>query len=491
MQLFESDEDALALTDLTESRTFAELERNVTVVARLLRDLYGCAPGDHIAVLARNSVDVVELVLASFVSGLWLTPVSFHLAADEVQYVIEDSGARVVFTCDDEHANVPAGVRAVRLSDVKRAAREVSTQARVDLDAEAGGVMIYTGGTSGRPKGVKRAKPPTVRALFEGFRATGELFGLDGAGPHLVTGPLYHAAPLLFAIYDLVNGAAMIVMPRFDARHALELMRERRVRHAHFVPTMLVRLLRLPAEVRAAFDPSRLSLVLHGAAPIAPEVKRAMITWWGPSLTEYWGATEGGIYTLVHAADWLLRPGTVGKPIASYEVFAADDGGARLPAGEHGTLYCRHRTLSEPFAYHGDKEKTSAAYAAPHVFSVGDLGHVDEDGFVHLSDRRSNLILSGGVNIYPAEIERVLVAEPDVADVCVIGAPDEEWGEIVVAVVELVPGARDDAATRARLESAARASLAGFKVPRRFVFATLPRTPAGKIRVSDVRAAHR
>lgn len=490
MRLVGADPEAMALTDLGASRTFGELEHDVPAIAALLSRELGLVQGEHVAVLARNGIEVVELILGALCAGLWVTPVSYHLAPDEVRYVVVDSGARVLFVCDEEAANAPSeGVRVVRLGALVERARVVDAHP-LDPDAPAGGVMIYTGGTSGRPKGVRRARPATLGAMFEGFRSTGRLFGLDGEGPHLVTGPLYHAAPLLFALYDMANGATMIVMPRFDAARALAIMTAHRVRHAHFVPTMLVRLLRLPEGERAAFDPSRLTRVLHGAAPIAKEIKRAMIAWWGPRLAEYWGATEGGIYTLVEADTWLERPGTVGRAIAAFEIYAVDDRRERLPAGEHGMLVCRHRTLERPFTYHHDDAKTEEAYLAPHVFTVGDLGHVDEDGFVYLSDRRSNLILSGGVNIYPAEIERVLVEHPAVADVCVIGVPDAEWGETVCAVVEL-SGAEPTDETRASLVAHARASLAGYKVPRTIVFAKLPRTPAGKIRVADVRATFR
>jgi len=348
--------------------------------------------------------------------------------------------------------------------------------------------MIYTSGTSGKPKGVKRARPATLGAYLDAARAGGKRFGLNGEGAHMITGPLYHAAPLLFAIYDMLNGAPMVIMPRWDEREALRLITERRISHTHLVPTMFVRLLRLPQEKREAFDPSPLKLVLHGAAPITQTVKQQMIDWWGPTLNEYWGATEGGIYTLVDSHDWLERPGTVGRAIDTFGVYAVDDDGKRLAAGETGTLYCRNKAGLQSFVYHRDAAKTESCYLEPSVFTAGDLGYVDEDGYVYLSDRRSNLILSGGVNIYPAEIERVLHEHPAVADVAVFGIPDEEWGETVHAAVELTAGFAESGETENQIIAFAREHLAGFKVPRSIRFETqLPRSPAGKVLIRDLR----
>lgn len=349
--------------------------------------------------------------------------------------------------------------------------------------------MVYTSGTSGRPKGVKRTRPATLAAALGAWRDGGRSFGFDGDGPHLVTGPLYHAAPLLFAVYDLLNGATVWVMPRWDEREFLRLVADHRVRHTHLVPTMMVRLLRLPAEVRDHFDPSSLTLVMHGAAPITPETKRAILNWWGDCVVEYWGATEGGVYTLTDAASWRSRPGTVGRPTPAFEVFAIDDNGQALPSGAEGTLVCRHARLAEPFVYHRDPDKTAASYPLPGVFTVGDLGWVDDDGFVFLGERRSNLILSGGVNIYPAEIERVLAQHPQVADVAVFGIPDSEWGERVHAAIELAPGCEPSASLADEILAFARARLGGYKIPRGVDFhASLPRTEAGKMRVRDLRA---
>jgi long-chain acyl-CoA synthetase len=304
----------------------------------------------------------------------------------------------------------------------------------------------------------------------------------------MVTGPLYHAAPLLFAFYDQVNGAPLVILPQWDDARALELLQERAIRRTHMVPTMFVRMLNLPEGVRSRFDPSALRLVLHGAAPMSVAVKRRMIDWWGEVLVEYWGATEGGATTLVDSADWLAHPGTVGRALPSFEVFAVDDQGERLPPGEVGVLYCRHKTLRQVFEYHRAPEQTAEAHPEPFLFNIGDVGRVEEDGYVYLSDRKSNLIISGGVNIYPAEIEQVLQEHPAVADVGVFGIPDPEWGEAVKAAVELHPGRQPSPELEAEIRAFARERLADYKVPRSIDFENrLPRYPTGKLHVRLLR----
>ena len=251
---------------------------------------------------------------------------------------------------------------------------------------------------------------------------------------------------------------------------------------------MFVRLLRLPEAERAAFRAPSLSVVLHGAAPISVAVKKRMIEWWGPILVEYWGGTEGGVNTLIGSAEWLAHPGSVGRALPGFEVFAVDEAGRRLPAGEVGDLYCKSAASTQPFVYHGDPEKTARAYLEPGVYTIGDIGSVDAEGHVRLADRRSNMIISGGVNIYPVEIEQVLQEHPAVADVADFGIPDEEWGESVKAAIELRPGEAPSAALEASILAHARAHLAGYKVPRSIDFeAELPRHPSGKLYVRRLR----
>ena len=485
-----TDPDAIALDDFARTRSWVELEERVQRIAHLLRDELGLQPDEHAALLMDNRVEGVELVVGAILAGAWMTPINWHLTESEIAHVVSDSGARVVF-CDAEHAELARQAGAPRLcllGDELEGLLAQASSSPIPMDGPAGGNMIYTSGTSGQPKGVKRRRPSSVGAALQAARMYGKTVGLDGSGPHLVTGPLYHAAPLMFAIYDQWNGAPMLVMPRWEERAALDLLVERQIRHTHLVPTMCVRLLRLPAEERERFHAPTLDLVLHGAAPIAPSVKRRMIEWWGPVLVEYWGGTEGGVTTLVGSEEWLEHEGTVGRALPAFEVFAVNEDGERLPAGETGLLYSRHKTAKRFFEYHADAEKTDAAYLDEQTFTLGDLGQVDQEGYVHLSDRRSNLIISGGVNIYPAEIEHVLQEHPAVCDVGVFGIPNEEWGESVVAAVELRPGFEPSAELAEQILGFGRERLAGYKVPRTLDFeAELPRHPTGKLLVRRLR----
>jgi long-chain acyl-CoA synthetase len=481
------DPNGLALTDGTRSRTWAELADRAVRGARLFQAL-GLGEGDHAALLMDNRAEAVELVHSAFLAGIWLTPVNRHLTPDEVAYVLADSTAKLLIA-DDEHAPlardsaVPTQIRVG--AELERALAEASDEPP-SLEGPAGGTMLYTSGTTGHPKGVKRRRPASLRAALAGHEAYGRSIALDGKGAHLVTGPLYHAAPLMFALYDQQNGAPMIVMPRWDEREFLRLVAEHTAKHTHLVPTMFVRLLRLPDAERAAFDPAPLRTVLHGAAPIAPSVKERMIAWWGPVLLEYWGGSEGGVTTLVDSDEWLAHPGTVGRAVPHYEVYAVDERGKRLPPGAEGRLFSRHRTETGFFEYHRAEAKTAGAYLPddPSAFTLGDVGSVDAEGWVYLADRESNMIISGGVNIYPQEVERVLAEHPAVADVGVFGIPDDEWGERVKAAVELAAGHAPGPVLEAELLAFARERLASYKVPRSVDFeASLPRTPAGKLYV--------
>jgi long-chain acyl-CoA synthetase len=484
----------VALDDPERRRSWAELEDRTRRLAHFFRDDLGLAPGDHAAFLMANRVEALELTWAAMLAGIWMTPVNWHLAPNEIEYVLSDSGSRLLIH-DDVYAgpahiaSQAAGVESlVCVGDELDRAIATASDAPIPDGAPAGGNMIYTSGTTGNPKGVKRFRPPTLGAALDAARAGGAATRLDGSGPHLITGPMYHAAPLMFAFYDLLNGAPVVIMDRWDDARCLELLMEREIRITHLVPTMFVRLLRLPEELRERFGAPRLEVVLHGAAPVSPEIKQRMIDWWGPVLVEYWGATEGGVNTLIDSKEWLEHPGSVGRALPAFELFTVDEQGERLPPGEVGELFCRRRDGAQTFEYHGDAEKTAKAYLEPGTFTIGDVGRVDAEGFVHLSDRRSNMIISGGVNIYPVEIEQVLQAHPAVADVGVFGIPDDEWGESVKAAIELRSGFVASQELEAEILVFARGRLAGYKIPRSIDFeAALPRHDSGKLYIRVLR----
>ncbi len=495
MDLFEraaAAPDELAVDDLERTRTWAELVDRATRLAHVLVDELGVRPGEHVASVFDNRVEWFELSLATLLAGVWLVPVNAHLQHDEVAYIFGDASARVVL-CDEAHeplarSAVGPDVRVVRVGDELDALVARASTTPFPGDGPPGGRMHYTSGTTGRPKGVKRDLPATVDAYLALLGSLGRAVGLDGSGPHLLTGPHYHAAVGGYALFDLVNGAPVVMMPKFDAAQVLRLIDERAIAHTHLVPTMMVRLLRLPAEGRAAFRGTSLTYVLHGAAPITRSTKQAMIDWWGPVLTEYWGTSEAGTFTLVSSAEWLERPGTVGRPLPGVEIVAVDEQGGPVPVGEVGTLYCRSGSAARPFRYHNDPDKTDRAYLAPGLFTMGDMGRIDADGYVYLADRATNMIISGGVNIYPAEVEAALAAHPAVADVAVFGIPDEEWGEQVKAAVELHDPGAAGPALAAELIAFARDRLAHYKAPKSIDFCdALPRLPSGKLAVRTLK----
>ncbi|GJM37412.1 MAG: long-chain acyl-CoA synthetase [Acidimicrobiales bacterium] len=481
LDLAAAEPDALALTDdLGERRTRAELVDRATRLGHALREEVGVPEGGHIALLTDNRVEVFEVYLAAVLSGVWFVPVNGLLAPHEVDYVVRDATAALVIAETELAHLVPDEIPVVTLGAELDALIARASTAPFALDGPPGSRFSYTSGTTGHPKGVKRAVPATVTAMLALQERLGHQVGFDGSGTQLITGPAYHAAVGGYGFFDLCNGAHLHLMRRFDAARTLDLIGELHVRRTHLVPTMMVRLLRLPDEIREAFDPSPLDIVLHGAAPISPTVKGQMIEWFGPILTEYWGTSEAGVFTRVDAEEWLANPGTVGRPVAGFDVFAVDDEGTRLPPGEVGTLYCHTPGSDRPFEYWNAPEKTEASYLAPGVFSLGDMGSVDAAGWVHLADRATNMIISGGVNIYPTEVEQALLDHPSVVDVAVFGIPDEEWGEQVKAAVEFTPDAGANAVED--LLAYARERLGRHKVPRSIdVHEQLPRQPNGKL----------
>ncbi len=490
--------DAPAVLSPTGDRTFAELNSRANQLVRALR-ARGLQPGDAVALVCSNRPEFVEVVQATSRSGLRLTPVNWHLTADEIAYIVQDCGA-VAVVADTRFAETVAAAVAGSSARVLLAVggpvpgfedydAALRAESGEDLeDPQIGTQMLYTSGTTGRPKGVHRSPGATAASS-----ATAMLTDVSGYVPgqdkNLVTGPLYHAAPLAFSLsLPLARGAAAVLMDGWDAEQALALVEQHRITHSHMVPTMFHRLVSLPEGVRRRYDTSSLRFVWHGAAPCPVPVKQALMDWLGPVAYEYYAATEG-VGTVVTPQEWLARPGTVGKPDPGH-IRILDESGEDLPPGEPGTIYIKAPDAGR-FRYFGDEGKTDSAYRGDH-FTLGDVGYLDDDGWLFLTDRSVDLIISGGVNVYPAEVEAVLLGHPAVGDVGVIGVPDPEWGESVVAVVELQPGVEETPELREALLAHAREHLAGFKVPRRVdVVEQLPRSDAGKLYKRRLRDQYR
>lgn len=471
------------IDDLGTTVTFAELLDRATRLGRSMHAA-GVPVGGHVGTLTENRAEFFELYLASMLSGIWLVPINGLLAPSEVTYVARDADLAMIFAEDELASLAPDDITTICFGEPYETMITEGDPTPFALDAPAGSRFSYTSGTTGHPKGVKRSIPAALDEMLAVQRSAGHDVAMTGEGIHLVTGPAYHAAVGGFAFFDLCNGATLRIMRKFDAARTLELIEQEQVRRTHLVPTMMVRMLRLNESARLR-DLSSLDIVLHGAAPIAPAVKRQMIDWLGPILVEYWGTSEAGVFTRVDSADWLAHPGTVGRPVPGFEVFAVDDTGATLPPGKVGRLFCHTPNKLEPFAYWNAPEKTASSYLRPGVFTLGDMGHVDDEGWIFLADRATNMIITGGVNVYPAEVEQALLEHPAVLDVAVFGIPDEEWGEQVKAAVEFAAG---ETVADTELIDFARERLGRHKVPRSIdVHESLPRQPNGKLYLSSLR----
>ncbi len=486
------DHPAVIHTGTGETLSYRELDDRSTRLARLLRDA-GLQRGDTVALFMENNVRFLEIAWAALRSGLYLTAVNRYLTAEEAAYIIDDCDARALVSSRgmaDVAAALPALLpRCQRflMADGAVAGWEPYEQAVAALipaplaEESLGEVMLYSSGTTGRPKGVKRV----LRDVPPGDDAqTAALIGNYGFGEdtiYLSPAPMYHAAPLVFSLAVQRSGGTVLMMPRFDPVEALALVERYRVTHAQFVPTMFVRMLKLDPAERTRFDLSSLRCAIHAAAPCPVEVKRAMIDWWGPIIHEYYGGTEGNGRTSITSTEWLERPGSVGRAGLGI-LHICDETGAEMPAGRAGLVYFERDVM--PFAYHKDEGRTRAAQhpAHPNWSTLGDIGYVDEDGYLFLTDRKAFMIISGGVNIYPQEIEDVFIAHPKVRDVAVFGLPDAEMGERVVAVIEPMQGAEPGAALADELLDHAARHLARYKLPKAIDFtAELPRLPTGKL----------
>jgi long-chain acyl-CoA synthetase len=473
--------DVPAIVAPTGDRTFAELNARANQLVRALRRL-GLRAGDGVALLCTNRAEFAEVGAACQRAGWRLTTVNWHLIADEAGYIVDNCEAKAL-VADVALASVADGARrppgcvvalaiAGDIEGFRSYDDELAGESGADIDDPAlGSSMLYTSGTTGRPKGVHRRDTPPPSAI--------NLFAYRDGDRHLCTGPLYHAAPLAFSLTTpIAQGVGVVLMEQWDAEAALALVESHGITHTHMVPTMFHRLLSLPPEVRARYDVSTLRSVLHGAGPCPVAVKRRMIEWLGPVVWEYYAATEGS-GCFVDSDTWLARPGTVGKP-ADGQVMVGDIDGRALPPGETGLVFLKAPAIGR-FEYFKDTDKTESAYRGDY-FTLGDMGYVDDDGYLFLTDRSANLIISGGVNIYPAEVDAVLLEHPAVGDAATIGVPDDEWGERVVAVIELQPGREPSPELARELVAHCRARLAHYKCPQLVEFMDrLPRQDNGKI----------
>jgi long-chain acyl-CoA synthetase len=490
----EASADQVTVVDLAGTRetTRQALSEGVARVANGLQAISGGDRDTVVAVLSVNRAEVLELVFGAISGGVVLVPVNWHLSVGEISYILTNSAAKVLFV-DTVHSGLgrkaaaDAGLTEIITIGENYHDWRHSQPTTLATPAASGRLMLYSSGTTGRPKGILRPPAPDPAAFLAGIEAMANFYGYRSPGAHLVTGPLYHAAPLAFAAYALLKGQTTVLMDHFDAFDAITLIERHRITTTHMVPTMLIRLLRLPEQARADADLASLEQVYHGAAPCPPWAKQAMIDWIGPRLTEYYGASEGGGPTMAKSADWLERPGTVGRPAPGLVIEILDDDGRSVPAGEAGTVY--FRAAEGPPTYHGDPDKTRESQLPDGRYTVGDIGYLDPDGYLYLIDRKTDLIISGGVNIYPAEVESCLSEHPAVADCAVFGVPDPEWGEAVKAAVQLVDGA--DASTD-ELIGWCKDRIAHYKAPKSIdLHHQLPRDDTGKLRKRLLRDAYR
>ena len=472
-------------------RTFAQVNANANRLVRLLRQA-GLQAGDSVALVTSNRAEFMEVQAATRRGGFRMTPVNWHLTTDEVAYILNDCEAKAVFAEARVASSGPAAAQAPGLllkiaigGDIEGFLDYDEALAGIDPsdidDPVLGNQMLYTSGTTGRPKGVWRAAPVIAPPGIYALR------GYDGDSVQLCAGPAYHAAPLAFDVGAAMGaGCPLVFLDKWDSEHTLRTIAERRVTHMHLVPIMFQRLLALPAEAKARHDISSVKYIIHGAAPCPPEVKHAMIAWLGPILYEYYAGSEGGAGFAIRSDEWLKKPGSVGKRPTLLRVKIMDDEGNELPNGQAGLIYHEAQKLN-PFQYYKDEKKTASAHRGE-FFTLGDIGYFDEDDYLFLTGRSAEIIISGGVNIYPQEVDNEIIKHPAVEDVCTIGVPNKEWGEEVKSVIMLKTGYAPSEALKKEIIDSARARLAGFKVPRSIDFVdALPRSAAGKIKRGEVR----
>lgn len=493
------------------SLTHADLQARAAKVATGF-EAYGIEEGNSVALILRNDFAFFEAALGAATVGAYAVPVNWHFTSSEVNYILKDCEAKIVVI----HADLLPGLKDVLPADAHVLVVPTPLEVRdaYDIPANICAVpdsgrdwnawvaeqspwdkpprpprsnMIYTSGTTGTPKGVMRFAPtPEEAETFAKFLGIIFGFGADQKVRTVVTGPVYHSAPNAYALFTVGGGGLVVLQPKFDAEELLALIERHGITHLHMVPTMFVRLLKLPDGVKRKYDLSSLEFVVHAAAPCPPDIKRRMIDWWGPIINEYYGSTESGPPVFHTADEALKKPGTVGRVIEGAVVRIFDPGGNELPPGEIGEVYLRVLGHSD-FTYKNDNEKRRAMEKHG-LITVGDVGYFDEDGYLFLCDRASDIVISGGVNIYPAEIEAALIGMPEVRDCAIFGIPDDEFGEVLCAHIELD---RAGALAPEKVTMWLQDRLAKYKLPRYIVFVdSLPREDSGKIMKRKLRDSY-
>ena len=483
------DKPAIIMAASGETVTYAELDRRSNQVAQLLR-ARGIGIGDTVALCMENHPWFFCLTWGFQRAGVHYVCISSRLTAPELAYILEDSGARLLFGTAylapllDEMTALAPTVPQLRFDGPGEAEAALAAMPDTPIADERAGVdMLYSSGTTGRPKGVKLPLPedPAIAQTNVLVQLSTMAYGITGEARYLSPAPLYHAAPLRWSMTVHKIGGTVVVMEKFEPEAALAAIERYRITDSQFVPTHFVRMLKLPEDARARYDISTLKCAIHAAAPCPIPIKRAMIDWWGPVLFEYYAGTEGNGSTFIASPDWLAHPGSVGKALSGI-LHVCDENGEELPRGAEGQIFFEPTEHMAPFEYHNDPAKTADSRNQHGWSSLGDVGYQDADGYLYLTDRKSFMIISGGVNIYPQEIENLLVTHPKVADAAVIGAPDADMGERVVAVVQPLDMADAGPAFAEELAAYLAPQLSRVKMPRQIDFrAELPRELTGKL----------
>jgi len=490
---------AFVIAETGEAVTFAGLEQASNRAARLFRAC-GVGRGDHIVLLAENCRQFLEICFAADRAGLYYTAISTHATAEEAAYITRHCGASLWIVSEAKAAIAETLV--ARLPDITHRFmigepiagcrswdRCVAEQSTGRIDDELQGLdMLYSSGTTGRPKGIRwqqTHEPPGGETML--VKLLGQLFGYSADTRYLSPAPLYHAAPLRHSMTVIKLGGTVTIMRRFDAERALRLIEANRITHSQWVPTMFVRMLKLPDEVRLAYDCSSQQVALHAAAPCPVHVKEQMLEWWGPILHEYYAGTENNGFCAITSSEWLAHRGSVGRALLG-KLHICDDDGYALPAGASGGVYFSD---GHPFAYHSDPERTAAAHNHLGWSTLGDIGRLDDEGYLYLLDRKSFVVVSGGVNIYPQETEDLLIGHPKILDAAVFGIPNEDLGEEIKAVVQLVDRRDDSPALTAELIAHCRSHLSSIKCPKSIdIVDQLPRHANGKLLKRELRARY-